>query len=58
MVTHAVYIGVSLLAYTSEVTLGGIVAIAGHVAGRTAAGDAAGSSGRPAVVVVAEAAAN
>ena len=45
MVAHAVYDGVSLLAGTSESSLGSIVAIAGHVAGRMAAEGTAGSSG-------------
>ena len=56
MVAHAVYDGVSLLAGTSESSLGSIVAIGGHVAGRTAAKRAAGSIGRPTAMAVAEAA--
>ena len=58
MVTHAVYVCVSLPACTSEGSSGSIAAIAGHVAGRTGAKAAAWCSGRPAAVVVAEATAN
>ena len=56
MVTHAVYVGVSLPACASEVAPGSIAAIAGHIAGRTAAEGAAGSSGQPAAMAVAGAA--
>ena len=52
MVAHAVYVSVILPASASEVALGSIVAIAGYIACRTAAEDAAGSSGRPDTVVV------
>ena len=41
---------------TAEAPLGSIVAIGGHVAGRTAAERAAGSIGRPTAMAVAEAA--
>ena len=53
MVAHAVYVGVSLPACASEGAPGSIAAIAGNIAGRTAAEGAAGSSGRPAAVGVA-----
>ena len=53
MVAHAVYVCVSLPTGASEVTFGSIVAIAGHAAGRTAAGGAAGSIGRHAAMAVA-----
>ena len=43
---------------TAERSFRSIATIAGHVAGRTGAKAAAGSSGRPAAVVVAEATAN
>ena len=43
------------VASTAEAPLGSIVAIAGHAASRTAAEGAAGSSGRPAAMAVAEA---
>ena len=57
MVAHAVYDDVSLPAgTTSEDSPGSSVAIAGHAAGRMAAEGAAGSSGRPAAVVVAKSA--
>ena len=57
MVAHAVYDDVSLPAgTTSEDSSGSSVAIAGHAAGRMAAEGAAGSSGRPAAVVVAKSA--
>ena len=59
MVAHAVYVeSKRLLAGTAERPFRSIAAIAGHVAGRTGAKAAAWSSGRPAAVVVAEAAAN
>ena len=44
------------VASTAEAPLGSIVAIGGHVAGRTAAKRAAGSIGRPTAMAVAEAA--
>ena len=53
MVAHAVYVCVSLPACASEVAPGSITAIVGHIAGRTAAEGAAGSSGRPAAMAVA-----
>ena len=55
MVAHAVYVGVSLPASTSESSSGSIAAIAGHAAGRTSAEGAAGSIGRHAAVAVAKA---
>ena len=58
MVAHAVYVCVSLPAGSAEMTLASIAAIAGHVAGRTAAEGAAGSIGLTDAVGVAEAAAN
>ena len=56
MVAHAVYREdmASLAGTTSEDSPGSSVAIAGHAAGRMAAEGAAGSSGRPAAVVVAK----
>ena len=58
MVAHAVYREdmASLAGTTSEDSPGSSVAIAGHAAGRMAAEGAAGSSGRPAAVVVAKSA--
>ena len=58
MVAHAVYreYMASLAGTTSEDSPGSSVAIAGHAAGRMAAEGAAGSSGRPAAVVVAKSA--
>ena len=56
MVAHAVYVVVSLPAGSAERTSWCIAAIAGDVAGRTAAEGAAGSSGRPTAVAVAGAA--
>ena len=58
MVAHAVYREdmASLAGTASEDSPGSSVAIAGHAAGRMAAEGAAGSSGRPAVVVVAKSA--
>ena len=53
MVAHAVYVCVSLPACASEGAIGSIAAIAGDVAGRTAAEGAAGSIGRPAAMAVA-----
>ena len=50
MVAHAVYIGTGLPACASEIALGSIAAIAGHIAE-----GAAGRSGRPAAMAVAEA---
>ena len=55
MVAHAVYVCVSLPACPSESSPGSIAAIAGHIAGRTAAEGVAGSSGRPAAMAFAEA---
>ena len=56
MVAHAVYVDVSLFASAAEMSPGSIVAIAGHFARRTSAEGACWSSGRPAAMVVAEAA--
>ena len=58
MVAHAVYREdmASLAGTASEDSPGSSVAIAGHAAGRMAAEGAAGSSGRPAAVVVAKSA--
>ena len=58
MVAHAVYreYMASLAGTASEDSPGSSVAIAGHAAGRMAAEGAAGSSGRPAAVVVAKSA--
>ena len=58
MVAHAVYVGVSLPAGSAEMTLASIAAIAGHIAGSTAAEGAAGSIGLADAVGVAEATAN
>lgn len=51
MVAHAVYVVVSLPAGTSESSLGAIVAIAGHVAGRTGAEGAVGRLPFPLIIL-------